>query len=69
MLCGIVGTKRFKFDVWSNDVSLANEMESTGRPGQVHVSEATLKFLPKDTYITIEGPQVKGKVDFICYRC
>ncbi|XP_071526446.1 adenylate cyclase type 9 [Panulirus ornatus] len=60
VLCGIVGTKRFKFDVWSNDVSLANEMESTGRPGQVHVSEATLKFLPKDTYITVEGPQVKG---------
>ncbi|KAK8722847.1 hypothetical protein OTU49_012083 [Cherax quadricarinatus] len=60
VLCGIVGTKRFKFDVWSNDVSLANEMESTGRPAQVHVSEVTIKFLPKDTYITEEGPQVKG---------
>ncbi|XP_045602391.1 adenylate cyclase type 9 isoform X4 [Procambarus clarkii] len=60
VLCGIVGTKRFKFDVWSNDVSLANEMESTGRPGQVHVSEATLKFLPKDTYITVDGQVVKG---------
>ncbi|XP_042230398.1 adenylate cyclase type 9-like isoform X2 [Homarus americanus] len=60
VLCGIVGTKRFKFDVWSNDVTLANQMESTGRQGQVHVSEATLKFLPKDTYDTIEGAEVKG---------
>lgn len=24
VLCGIVGTRRVKFDVWSNDVSLAN---------------------------------------------
>ncbi|XP_045115025.1 adenylate cyclase type 9-like isoform X1 [Portunus trituberculatus] len=60
VLCGIVGTKRFKFDVWSNDVTLANEMESTGQPGQVHVSEATYKFLPEDTYITTEGSEHKG---------
>ncbi|KAK3876369.1 hypothetical protein Pcinc_009523 [Petrolisthes cinctipes] len=60
VLCGIVGTKRFKFDVWSNDVTLANEMESTGRPGQVHISETTMKFLPENTYITTEGPKHKG---------
>lgn len=26
VLCGIVGTRRVKFDVWSNDVSLANRL-------------------------------------------
>lgn len=62
VLCGIVGTKRFKFDVWSNDVTLANEMESTGRPGQVHVSEATYRFLPEEVYVTTEGPEHKGTV-------
>ena len=45
VLCGIVGTKRFKFDVWSNDVKYANRMESTGRPGKVHISEDTHAFL------------------------
>ncbi|KZC13805.1 Adenylate cyclase type 9 [Dufourea novaeangliae] len=59
VLCGIVGTKRFKFDVWSNDVTLANKLESTGKPGRVHLSENTLSFL-NDEYITEEGDLING---------
>lgn len=59
VLCGIVGTRRVKFDVWSNDVSLANRMESTGRPGQIHVSEKTYKFL-ENKYISEPGEEVEG---------
>ncbi|XP_067663471.1 adenylate cyclase type 9-like isoform X2 [Haliotis asinina] len=58
VLCGIVGTRRFKFDVWSNDVTLANTMESSGRPGTVHISEMTYKFL-KDLYEVEEGEVVE----------
>lgn len=60
VLCGIVGTKRFKFDVWSNDVTLANQMEALGKPGRVHLSEATRHFLG-DTYQLEDGDMVQGK--------
>ena len=59
VLCGIVGKTRFKFDVWSNDVNFANKMESTGKPGQVHISEKTYKFL-KDDYLVEEGEILNG---------
>lgn len=65
VLCGIVGTKRFKFDVWSNDVTLANRMESTGKPGMVHISEKTCEFL-NDAYILEDGEPIFGKKIFYC---
>jgi hypothetical protein len=55
----MVGTRRFKFDVFSNDVNLANEMESTGTAGRVHISEATARFLD-DEYLLEDGQQYKG---------
>ncbi|MCP9258296.1 Adenylate cyclase type 9 [Dirofilaria immitis] len=59
VLCGMVGMKRFKFDVFSNDVTLANEMESTGIAGRIHISEATAKFLNGE-YILENGPDHAG---------
>lgn len=54
VLCGIVGSLRFKFDVWSNDVNLANRMETAGLPGRVHITATTLKFLAGH-YIVEDG--------------
>lgn len=59
VLCGIVGTRRVKFDVWSNDVTFANRMESTGQPDQVHISQETSNFL-SDIYELKEGDEVFG---------
>ena len=53
--CGIVGTIKFKFDIFSNDVTLANKMESTGKPGFVHITEATFILLQNDEFKFEEG--------------
>ena len=50
--------------MWSNDVTFANKMESSGKPGMVHISEKTYAFL-KDQYFVLEGEDVQGKKKII----
>ncbi|MCB0535866.1 MAG: adenylate/guanylate cyclase domain-containing protein, partial [Saprospiraceae bacterium] len=57
VVAGIVGNKKFAYDVWGDTVNLAARMESSGQPGKVNVSQATYELI-KDRFLCTS----RGKV-------
>ena len=45
---GVIGKTKFAYDVWSPTVNLAARLESSGKPGDIHVSEKTYRRLKND---------------------
>lgn len=45
VIAGIVGTKKFAFDIWGDTVNVAARMESSGMPGEINISEDTYLFV------------------------
>jgi len=45
VVAGIIGTKKFSYDLWGDTVNIASRMESHGQPGRIQISEITMKLL------------------------
>lgn len=67
VLSGVIGTKRFKYDVWSEDVTLAGQVERCGMPGEVVITEMTHKHITSN-YVCekIELQNFPSKITTYC---
>ncbi len=42
-ISGVVGYKKYTFDIWGDTVNIASRMEKAGAPGKINISESTFK--------------------------
>ena len=62
VVAGIVGKRKFQYDVWGDTVNTAERMESSGAAGQVNISQATHDFLGNRFKFVARGElEAKGK--------
>jgi adenylate cyclase len=62
VVAGIIGTKKFSYDVWGDTVNVASRMQSSSVPGRIQISEATHRLLGDRYAVEARGPTaVKGK--------
>lgn len=62
LVAGIIGRKKFHYDIWGDTVNTASRMESTGEPGRIQITSSTRQLLdPYFTLIPRGTISIKGK--------
>lgn len=62
VVAGVIGQRKFAYDLWGDAVNVASRMESHGTPGMVLITEATAALLSEKYNVVPQGIRdVKGK--------
>jgi len=62
VVAGVIGRKRFLYDLWGDAVNTASRMESHGTPGRIQITRATYELLADEFECEPRGTiEVKGK--------
>ena len=60
VVAGIVGVKKFAYDIWGDTVNTASRMESNGQVGKVNISGTTYEII-KEKYKCIHRGKIEAK--------
>jgi adenylate cyclase len=62
VIAGVVGKKKYAYDLWGDTVNVAARMETSGAPGQIHLSDNTYRLISDKYNFTRREPlKIKGK--------
>ena len=60
VVAGVVGIKKFQYDIWGDTVNLAARMEQSGVPGKINISEQTYELI-KEQFNCVHRGKIEAK--------